>query len=772
MNYKKLSVALFPLFLFFGALVGAEDALPLLSQEELSAEAREEFEALKAGDVSKLPALEKALFDARLSARARSVLEALPEKAGLPALRKGLDSPTPSVVAECLASLGYLNDVDSIDRVAALTDESRELIVRVAALRTLGRLASKSEAEVLQNALADASSNIREAAADGLFSLGARFADPEMFRQVRDANVSESSRKIAVQNEILLTSDVELFRNLLKSGNPSDFKAACFALSQTDSRSIIEATISLLRDLPLSSRERLIGALGARRNDLVVNGLVSLLRDDQTEDSTKLALIKTLGDVGASNSFDALFSFLSSQDSALREAAIDAICRLESLPDANVAKIASSMKSDDIVLAQSCIAVVAQKSWSSTIKETESLALNSPCPEIANPALEAFVNSTPPAPRLIETFFERYGNNKSVSRERLEDCLETLCRRSAEKESTITALEKTFRDKPVLLARYVGALGGKQAADYIGKLALEACSQPSEDSIEVVDEVTKALGRWDAPDADESLARLAILLPGERFGKFKTRAIRGYLRIVRQMGEFPLEKMRKVYLAKQLTENRPQERELLSDIDSRFSQKFKERSLFNGENLDGWEEYEPGVFKVEDGAIVGGNFNGGVDRNQFLTSIETFSDFYLRLECKIVVGGDNPNNDGNAGIQFRSSRVPNNWEMIGYQADMSSDGAYWGCLYDESRRNRMLQTSDSALREAVLRPDNWNVYEVLARGNNVKIFLNGVKTVDYEETDENVPLTGKIGLQIHAGGSAKAYYRNIFICDTATDDSN
>ena len=63
MNYKKLSVALFPLFLFFGALVGAEDALPLLSQEELSAEAREEFEALKAGDVSKLPALEKALLD-------------------------------------------------------------------------------------------------------------------------------------------------------------------------------------------------------------------------------------------------------------------------------------------------------------------------------------------------------------------------------------------------------------------------------------------------------------------------------------------------------------------------------------------------------------------------------------------------------------------------------------------------------------------------------------------------------------------------------------
>ena len=161
-----------------------------------------------------------------------------------------------------------------------------------------------------------------------------------------------------------------------------------------------------------------------------------------------------------------------------------------------------------------------------------------------------------------------------------------------------------------------------------------------------------------------------------------------------------------------------------------------------------------------------------MSHNHFLTTSESFGDFYLRLECKLVVDESNKNNDGNAGVQFRSVRIPDNWEMIGYQADMSSDGMYWGCLYDESRRNRMLQVPDPVLQKALLIPNDWNTYEILAQGKNVKIFLNGVMTVDYWEDDETVSLQGKIGLQIHAGGPARAYYRNIFICDVSTDDSN
>ena len=76
-------------------------------------------------------------------------------------------------------------------------------------------------------------------------------------------------------------------------------------------------------------------------------------------------------------------------------------------------------------------------------------------------------------------------------------------------------------------------------------------------------------------------------------------------------------------------------------------------------------------------------------RNEFLATKKTFANFELRMKCKLV------GTEGfvNGGIQFRSKRIanpPN--EMSGYQADIGE--GYWGCLYDESRRNRNLMTAD------------------------------------------------------------------------------
>ena len=65
---------------------------------------------------------------------------------------------------------------------------------------------------------------------------------------------------------------------------------------------------------------------------------------------------------------------------------------------------------------------------------------------------------------------------------------------------------------------------------------------------------------------------------------------------------------------------------------------------------------------------------------------EAFGDFELRLEARLRGEGQN------AGVQFRSARIPNDHEVIGYQCDMGRmDGRLiWGALYDESRRRRML----------------------------------------------------------------------------------
>jgi hypothetical protein len=99
--------------------------------------------------------------------------------------------------------------------------------------------------------------------------------------------------------------------------------------------------------------------------------------------------------------------------------------------------------------------------------------------------------------------------------------------------------------------------------------------------------------------------------------------------------------------------------------------------------------------------------------------------------------------------------------MVGYQADIGAK--YWGSLYDESRRNKVLAAPDSALAMKLVRIDDWNDYEIRAEGRRITLTLNGQQTVDYTEPDETIPQSGLIGLQIHGGGKAQIYYKDITI---------
>lgn len=180
-------------------------------------------------------------------------------------------------------------------------------------------------------------------------------------------------------------------------------------------------------------------------------------------------------------------------------------------------------------------------------------------------------------------------------------------------------------------------------------------------------------------------------------------------------------------------------------------------SLFDGKTLTGWEGNEK-AFRVADGAIVAGSLAESIPNNEFLCTTKEYGDFELRLQAKLEGKGEN------AGIQFRSKRVPNHHEVSGYQCDMGRawNRSVWGALYDESRRNKMLaEPNEEAARKASREPSEWNDFVIRCEGPRVQIWLNGVKTVDYEEKYTDIARTGVIGLQIHGGEPAQASYRNI-----------
>ena len=177
-------------------------------------------------------------------------------------------------------------------------------------------------------------------------------------------------------------------------------------------------------------------------------------------------------------------------------------------------------------------------------------------------------------------------------------------------------------------------------------------------------------------------------------------------------------------------------------------------SLFDGKSFAGWEgNYH--YFRVENNAIVGGMTYADIPRNQFLSTADTYQDFELQLQFRLV------GKQTNAGVQIRTRRIPDHHEVIGYQADLGQD--YTGCLYDESRRRKILAEPDREALAKVLKPGEWNDYVICCEGKRIQLWINGYQTVDYTETDRSIEQDGIIALQIHGGPAGEAWYRNIKI---------
>jgi hypothetical protein len=184
----------------------------------------------------------------------------------------------------------------------------------------------------------------------------------------------------------------------------------------------------------------------------------------------------------------------------------------------------------------------------------------------------------------------------------------------------------------------------------------------------------------------------------------------------------------------------------------------KPAPLFDGRTFTGWEGDTKKAWRIQEGALVGGSLTETVPRNDFLVTTRSYANFVLRLKFKL----EGTEGFINGGVQFRSQRaVDPAHEMVGYQADLGAK--YWGSLYDESRRNKVLAAADAAVIAEVLKPNDWNDYEIRAEGTRIRLSINGRQTVDYTETDTAIPQSGLIGLQIHGGGKALVSYKDITI---------
>ena len=218
-------------------------------------------------------------------------------------------------------------------------------------------------------------------------------------------------------------------------------------------------------------------------------------------------------------------------------------------------------------------------------------------------------------------------------------------------------------------------------------------------------------------------------------------------------------------------------------------------SLFDGKTLDGWNG-RPGVWSVEDGAIVGVSTRDKVAGKTFLVYHGIAAkDFDLKLEIKVEWGGG-------SGVQYRSSTgippgrtagkgepaLDPRWVMIGPQADFwypVSENAkqYSGQLYSQNTslgivawRGQVVESEfgkppglvgtigDRAQLGTYVKDGEWNQYTIIARGGVILHILNGRLMAVLVDDDPNstTNVSGLFGLQIE-GTPCKVSFRNLWL---------
>jgi hypothetical protein len=185
--------------------------------------------------------------------------------------------------------------------------------------------------------------------------------------------------------------------------------------------------------------------------------------------------------------------------------------------------------------------------------------------------------------------------------------------------------------------------------------------------------------------------------------------------------------------------------------------------LFDGKTLNGFEVCNGfAKYTVENGTIVGTTADGSP--NSFLCTKKEYGDFVLEYDTKTDPAL-------NSGVQFRAHRYDEEktvtifngktfierkqpkGRVYGYQVETANEASgSSGGIYDEARRGWLHNISSDPAASKAFKDNQWNHYRVVAMGDSMKVWVNGVPCADVVDSLDQ---TGFIGLQVHTVKSEK-----------------
>jgi HEAT repeat protein len=460
-------------------------------------------------------------------------------------------------------SIGAKRSTLGVDELAQRLNEGDEQAAAAAAV-ALGKIGNEHALHALHQAFHGAKPALRSAIAEGGILCAERcLADGNSGTAVQIYDVIRTAGDLpkqriaeATRGAIIARGDqgIPLLVEQLKSSDEAMFQIALSTARELKGDQVAEALADQLATAEPERAALIVYAIGDREGATLPPAVLDAAANGNG--LVRLAAIKLVGRLGDEEVVSALLEIAAESDNEIAGAAKEA---LTGLPGKKVdADIVARMASAKGKLQGILIELVGGR----RIEATDDLvkALKGSDESIRAAALAALGETVGPDD-LDLLVAEVVQAKNDGDRQAAERALLTASIRMPDREATAAelsdALSRASTPAKASLLKCLGAMGGPGALQTIAVAAKSGDDQ-------LQDSATRALGEWMTADAGPVL--LEIAQDSSLDQKYQIRALRGYLRIARQLKQLPDEE--RISMARQALQvaERPEERELALDV--------------------------------------------------------------------------------------------------------------------------------------------------------------------------------------------------------------
>lgn len=483
------------------------------------------------GGKEAVPVLAPLLTDEKLSSWARIALEVIPDPAADEALRQALGKVQGRLLVGVINSIARRRDAKAID---ALTERLKDADAEVAsaAAVALGRIGGAAVAKTLEQSLAGAPAAVRSAVAEGcilcaekLLADGNRDDAVKLYDAVRKADVPKQRIVEATRGAILArqAAGVPLLVQQWRSPDKALFAIGLRTARELPGREVTDALVAELGTAPPDRQALLILALADRGDAAALPTVLQAAKSGS--DEVRIVAMRVLKRLGDASYVPVLLDAAMGANAELSQTALGVLAEL---PGKDVdSDLAARLAKSEGKARQVLIDLAGRRCLAAAVPALLK-ALDDPDEQIRSAAIGALGSTIEfrDLPVLIAQVSKP--SEKSGQAKAAEAALRAACQRMPDRdacaEKLLAAMTQASVPVKCSFLEVLSAVGGPKALEAVGAAA-------KADTPELQDAASRLLGEWMTVDAAAVLLDLAKNAPE---AKHQTRALRGYIRLVRQ----------------------------------------------------------------------------------------------------------------------------------------------------------------------------------------------------------------------------------------------